>query len=615
RRDPFSNEQGGYTPKMSKHLPMLGTVSGVEEGDPMDMSQSSGIPVNPPTSSPEGDHAGDMLHSGPGELQVPHTNGTSMPAGAAATQPKIVQTAFIHKLYNMLEDQSIQHLISWSVSNESFVMSPSSEFARVLAQYFKHTNISSFVRQLNMYGFHKVSDVFHSASPDAPLWEFKHGQGSFKRGDLAGLREIKRRASRQTLIHRDSFSAGPKIPPPQPAGAPMETIQEPIENRVHALEWNTQEMSARLMRSEEAFLAMAGKCQALLDGLIRCHQWNQDLSGHLLNLVPDQENPVHREVQAVRQAISRQIDSLRSLEEPPESMLNNRHTLFTPTIPNEPMMQMSPRQRPYDESRRPSLPGGPRALGIRAPVPPYLTGSPRRYSSMGTPNSLGTAPYPPSPHRPSHHAHTGPLPPPPPPPPPPAGQHPLANTGSPPSNLSRRHTSADIRLSQSWEGRPPPLDQPPPPHYPGASPYASGQNSSMWPSSPRLSTNPGDQHIRDTLAQYELPRVSHQSSAAAAAGTSRSHSPIHHPDPSSAPSNNKSSFPPTTRPDDNNHTGWQLPAARYPPSTKGPASAAPTPPEFVRRSSMASNVHSLLNPTTSADSSTSATERDGERER
>lgn len=62
----------------------------------------------------------------------------------------------------MLEDRSIQHLISWSSGNESFVMSPSTEFSRVLASYFKHTNISSFVRQLNMYGFHK------GASPCLP---------------------------------------------------------------------------------------------------------------------------------------------------------------------------------------------------------------------------------------------------------------------------------------------------------------------------------------------------------------------------------------------------------------------------------------------------------------
>lgn len=33
----------------------------------------------------------------------------------------------------MLEDPNIQHLISWSNSAESFVMSPSHDFSKVLA--------------------------------------------------------------------------------------------------------------------------------------------------------------------------------------------------------------------------------------------------------------------------------------------------------------------------------------------------------------------------------------------------------------------------------------------------------------------------------------------------
>ena len=500
----------------------------------------------------------------------------------------------------MLEDQNIQHLISWSNSNESFVMSPSSDFSKVLAcvqsnlsprgqansirQYFKHTNISSFVRQLNMYGFHKgeqkacsltlrdlltsrvVSDVFHTGSPDSPLWEFKHGGGSFKRGDLLGLREIKRRASRHALIHRDSFSNPPKISTPAPPGTPLEAMQDPVEARLSMIEWNTQDLFMRLQRTEDAYTAMASKCHVLLDGISKCHHWNYELSSHILTLIPDADNPVHREVYAMNQDIKRQMEQMRSLEESQDPIFSNKHTFFQNNVPMEPAIPMSPRQRPFDESRRPSLQAFGRPNSFRAP---HLQISPRRYGSIGT----GSGAYSPSSTRPNY------LPPPPPPQP---QQHPLATMSSPPANLARRHTSADIRV-HGWSG-----GQPHSQYNHGNSPYASGQSSSAWPSSPRATANPGDQQLRDALAQYELPRASHTGS--------RQPSP---------PPTHESGGPPFTSSfgapsyANTNDAGWQIPGPRFP--FKG--IETPGPP--TRRSSMASNVHSLLNPADTA-------EREGE---
>jgi hypothetical protein len=138
---------------------------------------------------------------------------------------------------------------------------------------------------------------------------------------------------------------------------------------------------------------------------------------------------------------------------------------------------------------------------------------------------------------------------------------------SPPTNLPRRHTSADIRL-HGWQGGPP---------APSHSPYASGQNSSQWPSSPhRTPISGGDQQIRDALAQYELPRGPGQQG-------SRQPSP---PPPIGDPSSQQSLAP---------DVGWQLPGARFP--FKG----IDTPGPPTRRSSMASNVHSLLNPAGAGD--------------
>src|ERR1700753_4354793 len=98
-----------------------------------------------------------------------------------------------------------------------------------------------------------VSDVFHTGAPDSTLWEFRHGNGNFKRGDLIGLREIKRRASRHALIHRDSFSSAPKpgAPPPPPNQQP-DAMPDPVEGRLAVLEHNFYDMHARLARSEDS---------------------------------------------------------------------------------------------------------------------------------------------------------------------------------------------------------------------------------------------------------------------------------------------------------------------------------------------------------------------------
>ncbi|CAG8484898.1 11330_t:CDS:2 [Paraglomus occultum] len=60
------------------------------------------------------------------------------------------QAAFVNKLYTMVEDVSIQHLIAWAPSGDVFSVSNPTEFSKtVLPQYFKHNNWQSFVRQLN----------------------------------------------------------------------------------------------------------------------------------------------------------------------------------------------------------------------------------------------------------------------------------------------------------------------------------------------------------------------------------------------------------------------------------------------------------------------------------
>ncbi|KAI9673450.1 MAG: hypothetical protein M1817_002912 [Caeruleum heppii] len=547
---PKSGSAPSIPPKTDtdRSIPILPSTLPPESAsvDTMDVTSPSAGPMGPPiASSPTGDANGTHHlpgapysdHSTPANSMSGPSGGAAAAAAAATQQPKVVQTAFIHKLYSMLEDTHIQHLISWSGSNESFVMSPSSEFSKVLSQYFKHTNISSFVRQLNMYGFHKVSDVFHTGSPDSPLWEFKHGNGNFKRGDLMGLREIKRRASRHALINRESYTAGPKPSVSQP-GNLSEPVPESGDTRLATLEHNLYDIHARLAQTEDNYAALSSKYQFMMDGLMRCHQWNHDLSYFVRNMVTNPEDPIHRDLTAMYNEIDRQKNALRSHDEQSENPFYGRHPHFS-NLSIEP--PLSPRQAPQDESQpRPPPLQGQRPTFFRPPVPTHLSVPQRRYGSVG-------------------HVQTSPVTVRTQAPPPPLPQPALAAAAADAMNLQRRHTSADIRL-QGWQPS-------------AANPFGSGPSSSQWPSSPHRASaaDPSSQQVRDVLSRYEIrPSL----------GSRQTTPPLM-----------SDNTPSTTSAD----SLWSLGASRL--SIKATDTSAPP----TRRSSMASNVHSLLNPAETAE--------------
>ncbi|RDB18526.1 Heat shock factor protein [Hypsizygus marmoreus] len=102
---------------------------------------------------------------------------------------------FVTKLYQMISDPKSAHYIAWTELGTSFVVSNVGEFSRsILGSHFKHNNFSSFVRQLNMYGFHKINRTPRAqrTSTDAQTWEFSHHK--FLRGRPDLLDEIKRKA-------------------------------------------------------------------------------------------------------------------------------------------------------------------------------------------------------------------------------------------------------------------------------------------------------------------------------------------------------------------------------------------------------------------------------------
>jgi hypothetical protein len=120
--------------------------------------------------------------------------------------------AFVLKTYAIIEDPKTDPYIRWTAAGDSFIVSDVEGFqSQVLARNFNHSNFCSFVRQLHLYGFHKLNS-------DPATNTFCFGdQPLFHRDKPHLLSQIKRRSSAKTKRKNDpgdptTYERDPLIP-------------------------------------------------------------------------------------------------------------------------------------------------------------------------------------------------------------------------------------------------------------------------------------------------------------------------------------------------------------------------------------------------------------------
>ncbi|KAK2977108.1 hypothetical protein RJ640_017632, partial [Escallonia rubra] len=165
-----------------------GGVGGIAAMDDVTSNEVPIVDINQPDhdGASEGGGAGGVGGSAASSIAQPMT-------GLRQSGPP----PFLRKTYAMVQNPETDTLVSWSEDGTSFIIWDTHLFCRdLLPKYFKHDTLSTFIYQLNKYGFKKVS---------WDRWEYAN------EAFLAGKEHLLKNIKRKEQIPRQQGTRKPHV--------------------------------------------------------------------------------------------------------------------------------------------------------------------------------------------------------------------------------------------------------------------------------------------------------------------------------------------------------------------------------------------------------------------